>query len=145
MSLDKKQLTMLVIACAEGDGLSPVQLQKTLFLIGESGVAGLPSENYEFVPYSYGPFNLEVYEDVGSLVDEGMVASAEVPGRDWSKYVVTSTGLEYIKTIEAEIGAALHQYVQEVVDWVKRQSFSGLLRAIYAKYPQYRENSVFQG
>ena len=36
-------------------------------------------------------------------------------------------------------------YLEKVVDWVSSLSFPELVRAIYAKYPQYKANSVFTG
>jgi hypothetical protein len=37
------------------------------------------------------------------------------------------------------------RYLENVVDWVTSLNFSQLVRAIYAKYPRYKVNSVFSG
>ena len=43
---------LLVLAAAEGDALSPLQLQKSLFLVGH-GLAGLVSTDfYDFQPHA---------------------------------------------------------------------------------------------
>jgi hypothetical protein len=36
-------------------------------------------------------------------------------------------------------------YLEKVADWVSSLSFPQLVRAIYAKYPKYKANSVFAG
>ena len=143
--MDRKDLLLLVLAAAGSDGLSPVQLQKSLFLLENSGLAGLPAHNYEFVPYNYGPFDPQIYEDADELANSRLVAYLPMVGRDWRKYVVAPAGTERVQSMGTSVEAKASAFVFEVVDWVKRQSFAGLLRAIYAAYPQYRVNSVFRG
>lgn len=143
--MKNKDITLLTIASAQGDGLSPVQLQKSLFLIGKSGLAGLPDDFYEFYPYNYGPFNPEVYSEADALVNEGLVNGIEKPGRTWRTYVISAEGQAYAVKSKKQIHKQLDKYMEEVVSWVKSLTFNELLRAIYAKYPEYRENSVFQG
>lgn len=142
--LRNKDITLLVIASAQGEGLSPVQLQKSLFLIRESGLSGLPDEFYTFVPYNYGPFNADVYNDADELVSEGMVNSVQKSGRTWCTYVISPEGIARASEIREQLPQQLNKHMQDVVDWVKALTFDALLRAIYAKYPGYRENSVFQ-
>src|SRR5438477_13056735 len=67
-----KDWTLLVIAAAGGRDVSPVQLQKALFLLGEK--LSLPEdERYKFKPYDYGPFCVTVYDDAEQLRREGLV------------------------------------------------------------------------
>ena len=47
--------------------------------------------------------------------------------------------------MEAELDGSAVTYIRAVVQWSQSLSFSNLLRAIYAHYPAYRVNSVFQG
>jgi uncharacterized protein YwgA len=136
---------LLVIESASDEGLSPLQLQKSLFIVGQSKLPGLPSDFYDFYAYNYGPFCEEIYHDTDTLVEEGMVFNIPVAGQSWSKYVITPKGQtrsEEIRKGKNNIG--LVEYINETVQWVKSLNFSALLRAIYAKYPEYRVNSVFQ-
>jgi len=144
--MEKKDVTLLVIESAGEEGLSPIQIQKSLFLIGQSHLPALPSDFYEFYPYNYGPFCEEVYKDADTLVEEGMVFEMPVSGQSWSMYVIAPKGWDRAEAIRSEndIGD-LAQYIKEIVEWVSSLTFSELLRAIYAKYPKYSENSVFQG
>ena len=143
--MDRNDLLLLTVADSESAGLTPVQLQKALFLIGQSKLQGLPPDYYEFIPYNYGPFQSDIYTDADKLSAEGHLAQISVPGRAWSVYQITSAGQERAQQIESECDPTLATHVKAVVQWVRSLSFSGLLRAIYAQYPEFRRNSVFQG
>ena len=56
-TLQKKEWTLLVIALAGGRPLSPVELQKSVFLMGQLlPNEVLPEDYFEFVSYNCGPF-----------------------------------------------------------------------------------------
>lgn len=142
--LKNRDITLLVIAAAGDTGLTPVQLMKSVFLIGQSGVPDLPSNFYSFFAYNYGPFNPDVYRDGEALANEGLVLEIKDASRSWSKYAITSAGLRYAENLKHQIASEFSDYIEAVVNWVKSLTFNQLLRAIYAKYPEMRENSVFQ-
>ena len=142
--MDRKDIVLIVIESASDEGLSPLQLQKGLFIIGQSQLNGLPLDFYAFRPYNYGPFCEEIYHDTDTLVEEGMVFNIPVAGQSWSKYVITLKGQTRGEEIKKENNIGLVEYINDTVQWVKSLDFSELLRAIYAKYPEYRVNSVFQ-
>ena len=142
--LRNRDVTVLVIAAAGSTGLTPVQLMKSVFLISKTGLSDLPSNFYPFFAYNYGPFHPDVYRDVEMLVSEGLVYEDRPAERSWSKYVITTTGTEYAHDLKRRISPEFSKYLDEVVAWVKSLTFNQLLRAIYAKYPEMRENSVFQ-
>jgi len=143
--MERRDITLLVIESAGAEGLSPIQIQKGIFLIGESHLSELPSDFYEFYPYNYGPFCEEVYHDADALVEEGMVFNMPVGGQSWSRYVIAPKGRDRAEAIRNEDVGELVQYIKAIVEWVGSLTFSELLRAIYAKYPDYSVNSVFQG
>jgi uncharacterized protein YwgA len=143
--LKNRDITLLVIAAAGDSGLTPVQLMKSLFIISKSGFADLPSDFYPFFAYNYGPFHPDVYRDVEALVNEGLVIEIRETGRNWSKYAVAPAGLKYVENLKSQIASELSAYINAVVNWVGSLTFDQLLRAIYAEYPEMRENSVFQG
>ena len=142
--LRNRDIMLLVIAAAGDTGLTPVQLMKSVFLIGQSGLSGLPSDFYSFIPYNYGPFNSDVYRDAEVMVNERLVLEIREAGRDWSKYAITPAGFRHAKNLKRRVAGEFSDYIDAIVNWVKSLTFSGLLRAIYAKYPEMRENSVFQ-
>ncbi len=60
--------TLLAISAAKGRGLSPIQLQKSLFLLERRlSKEELGEQFYEFVPYNYGPFDVKIYQDAKYL------------------------------------------------------------------------------
>lgn len=142
--MENEDFTLLAISCTNGEGLSPIQLQKSLFLLGKSGLPGLPKDFYNYIPYNYGPFCITVYDDANTLVTEGLVATARESGQSWSRYLITTQGLERAVELKEQVDDRLFTYLKEVISWIKPLSFTQLLRSIYAKYPEFRENSVFQ-
>jgi len=130
-----KDWTLLVLASAGGP-LSPVQLQKTLFLIdrnlsrAQRGVTRF----YNFRAYDYGPFDSAIYTDAVILQTEGraMISDSAGPHR---QYAVLRRALE----------PNVLEYVDRAARWVRSMPFRELVRAIYAQYPEMRANSVFRG
>lgn len=138
--------TLLAICAAKGKGLSPVQLQKSLFLLGRKlSKEELGDHFYEFSPYNYGPFDVKIYQDAEMLEEMGMVSITQSPERRWKIYQATPGGLEFATKLRAEASPHAIEYLDTVVTWVLGRSFRELISAIYAKYPEFRENSVFQG
>ncbi|MGH8542978.1 MAG: hypothetical protein ACREX3_04940 [Gammaproteobacteria bacterium] len=136
-----KDWTLLALAAAEGKPLSPVQLQKSLFLLGQRFNEDL-NEFYTFDAYDYGPFCKQIYQDGRELSDEGL---AHIQIGRWKQYAATSEGLERAAKLRQDdsISEAV-KYLQLAVDWTRRLSFQDLVRSIYASFPEYRTNSVFK-
>jgi|ERR1044071_518378 hypothetical protein len=141
--MERKNWTLLVINAAGSSGLSPVQLQKCLFLIGKNLSREVGQSFYQFVPYNYGPFDPAVYADASTLVAEGLVRVIRVAGRNWVYYAITNEGEETAILVRSQIAPQSFDYVQKVVEWVQKLSFAQLLSAIYQAYPEYKANSVF--
>jgi uncharacterized phage-associated protein len=140
MALTKRDWTLLAISAAEGEPLSPVQLQKALFLLGQMRADRVGNDFYQFEAHNYGPFSSGIYRDAEALEGDGLV-TIQSDGR-WKKYAATPRGLATAKSLSVDSGA--NQYLQRVVAWVRSLSFQALVRAIYARFPDYRANSVFQ-
>ena len=143
--MENKEFLLLVVAAGNGKTLTPVQLQKSLFLISEANLVETPDLFYEFEPYHYGPFDATVYSDADLLVGEGMLARYPSASGSWTDTVITPDGLARAKLIENNLSPPTKEYIHSVVAWVQSLSFSALVRAIYSKYPKYLESSVFQG
>jgi hypothetical protein len=142
--MQRKDWTLLAICAAGGAGLTPVQLQKSLFILGEEMGKMIGTSFYDFRPYHYGPFDGDVYSDAEKLEREGLIAISKVPGRNWNQYVPTPDGCAHAEQIDNRNPLAT-TYLRNVVKWAQSLSFSQLVRAIYDRYPHMRVNSVFQG
>ena len=142
--MKKEDFLLVVVAAAEGEPLTPVQLQKSVFMVSKS-LREIPDPFYMFEPYHYGPFDSEIYADVDSLETEGLLVSIQSKKGRWRETAITPIGLRKAEALTKELSAPAAKYVREVVQWVQSLSFSSLVREIYRIYPEYRENSVFQG
>ena len=143
LRMEKRDWLLLALHFAGARGLSPVQLQKSLFLLAME-VPEVRQDFYEFVPHNYGPFSKQIYLDAEVLDDNGCAAIE--PHGSYSQYLITEAGREHLKAIEKRGGFSerAYNYLSDAVGWTQRQGFSSLVRAIYKKYPAYRVNSVFQ-
>ena len=144
--MEKEDILLLVVASATDEPLTPVQLQKALFLISEQCRGRIPTSSfYEFEPYHYGPFDAEVYQDADELAAEGMVLRFQSNRGAWTNTISTHSGRERAEQLQKEMDPAIVQYINDVVEWVQGLSFRELVASIYQAYPDYKVNSVFQG
>jgi uncharacterized phage-associated protein len=139
--LEPRDWTLLAIAAGNGEALSPVQLQKSLFLLGEMKLPKPRPLFYDFVPFSYGPLDPKIYRDAEALADLRLVT---IQTDRWKAYAITPQGQLEAERIKqcADPGAA--DYLERVVAWARSLSFQELVKAIYARFPAYRANSIFQ-
>lgn len=142
--MDRRDWNLLVLAAAKGEPLSPVQLQKSLFLIAKNLESAVGPGFYDFQPYNYGPFDALVYADAREHAVEGLAKVVATPG-GWSEYTATPAGIVEAERIESQVPREAAEYVRRIVEWVRRQTFQSLVRSIYEKYPDMKVNSVFQG
>ena len=63
----------------------------------------------------------------------------------FTEYTPTPAGLAYAAEVRVIAPIRAVTFLDKIVQWAQGLSFSALVRAIYATYPEYRENSVFQG
>lgn len=144
-SLNREDWLKMVLWAANGKPLSPVQLQKTLFLLGKTAPHVVGDEYYEFIPYNYGPFDADIYADAEQLQWQGLVSIDAPAGQRWKSYSLTQTGAEKAEVLAGTLPVEAKDYLAKLVQWVLRLDFRTLLQYIYSKYPTYRANSVFQG
>lgn len=134
----------VVLSLSPDRKLTPIQIQKSLFLIGQNLQALIGPSFYTFEPHNYGPFSAEIYRDIDELCDEGFVTVRTVVGRDWNEYESTASGLEVASGIIRRIPAPAQEYISNIVNWTRRTPFNELLGAIYKAYPQFAVRSVFK-
>jgi uncharacterized protein YwgA len=112
-----------------------MQIQKTLFVIGEMhGTQVQPF--YDFQAYHYGPFSIDVEEDLKELREEQLVDHvAEKSGKMWE---ITRTGLLLGENLSTQLDDDVRLYLLRLTKWVSRVPQAVLLRAIYERFPEYR-------
>src|SRR5690349_4704331 len=134
--------TLLAISSATQRGLTPVELQKSLFVLSrEVPHNQLGTEFYTFVPYDYGPFCSAIYDDARLLESEGLVTISQT-ANGLRIYSPTPSGMTVAQMLRrAREGAA--DYLATVVKWAQSLSFAQLVQSIYNRYPDTAVNSVF--
>lgn len=141
----RQEWLLMALAYRNGQPMTPAQIQKAMFLMSAEASQLVGPRFYDFIAYNYGPFDASVYHDLDAMADNGLVASAPFPGRSWKLYAITPAGLAEAERAKQQANKQGVSYLEKVVDWVSSLSFPQLVRAIYAKYPQYKANSVFTG
>lgn len=141
-NLSRENLLLFIIYKAESKGLTPAQLQKSLFLLEKAFPKKL-TNFYKFEPYNYGPFDSAIYEDADLLTIKNYVKQIKVNDYDWSIYHITQKGKEKALEIEKKLPKDMSNYIYKLVRWIQNLTFQELISAIYKKYPEYKVNSVF--
>lgn len=144
---DRKLLTLALLDSEDEQGLEGrTRLQKLLFLIQQRMDSRGKSldRGYNFVAYDYGPFSKEIYDDIESLIDRGLVAEGAKKLDDGVikyDYELTEEGREYVSDSSDELGDRL-EIVEDVKDEFKGAELQEIIDYVYSKYPEYAENSV---
>ena len=131
----------LLVAIGE-ETIEPVQVQKLMFMFAQE--TGVPDdEAYKFVPYNWGPCSFDIYSDIDTLVECGMVQRVST-GRGWSCYGLTGEGKARSEQLRTSADKDHLNGLDEWREWAITQPFRSLLREVYEKYPQYAVASVFE-
>ena len=139
---DRIDILLKIITAAEGDPISPVQLQKVAFLVGQECADYLPQSYYKFVPYDYGPFSAKLYQDAELLEKQGLISIDVNSNGGWKEYSATFRSSSADTNSIPEI---VTNYIDRAVEWAMKLTFRELVSSIYYNFPEYRENSIFNG
>jgi len=140
--MTKKDWVLLLINFAGEKGLSPLKLQKSVFLLSKNLHEDLSKDFYNFIPYNYGPFSKEIYTDIDILDSEGLIKILEFKDRKWPEYHITSKGVKKSEKLILHLDDKTKKYLEKLVNWVNSLSFLELIHIIYSNYPEYKANSV---
>jgi uncharacterized protein len=143
MALDRDKWALIILSLADDGELTPVQVQKALFVLCQEAGDAVGKNFYKFEPYNYGPFDKDIYVDLENFSKDGLVEMEKVDGRKWTNYKITDAGRRMAKEVSSSSDEEIIEYAKNVVDWTKSLSFARLVGAIYKKYPDYAVNSVF--
>ena len=139
---NRKYWVLLALEAAQGKSLTPVQLQKSLFLLSEKN--NLKKDFYKFKPYDYGPFSPEVYRDAEQLESESLITISFERNLKLKQYSITPEGVKFSEKIKKEVPDFLILILHEIISHVLSLNFRDLVQEIYKDYPAYSVNSVFR-
>ncbi len=124
--LSREDWTLLTIATAKRS-LLPIQLRKSLYLVGQRFPKLTAGSFYSFSATSSGPVSAEVSRDVNLLAMIGLVAiDVTAPGE--RAYRVTPMGLERAQKLEKQADPDAFQFLRRTVAWVRTRSVEQLLQ-----------------
>jgi hypothetical protein len=68
-NMTRSEFVLAVLATAEGNALTPVQVQKLFFVLDRRIPEAMEGPRFSFTPYDYGPFDADVYREIESLAE----------------------------------------------------------------------------
>jgi uncharacterized protein len=138
----REDLTLVMLALAEGDRYTPVQIQKAMFLADDL-VRPAFDCRYDFQPYDYGPFDPDIYRHIREM-EVDRLAQVSVTSRGWNVYAATEDGCQRGRQLLERLAPEQQQMLRRISQFVRRLSFSDLVSSIYKAYPEMRSRSVFR-
>lgn len=137
--VSRSDILLAIIAAANGTGLSRGHLQKVAFLVSEEFKGRLPSDFYTFDKQKYEPFCIDIENDIEMLLYWELIRRQASVERNHESYSIS----RQIDLDELQLADDIKRYIKDTVAWVADMSFSRLVRAIYLRYPDFLERSIF--
>jgi uncharacterized protein YwgA len=113
-------------------------LMKYVFLLQKEGTTG--QALYHFVPYKYGPFARELYQDLETLAAEGFIAVTETD-EERTEITLAPSKEATVQEVIANLPENLQVDVTRVLEQYGPLSHNQLLASVYEKYPAYTTKS----
>ena len=97
---------------------------------------------YEFIPYKYGPFSKEVYEDIEEL-EKNLLVEKIKPSRDIEKTEVTIAEdfKDWVEKLIDKLPKNHKTLIQFYVQKYGTLSYNELINYVYSKYPEFSTKS----
>jgi uncharacterized protein len=142
---DVKKRDVILAGLAPGGVASytPVQIQKLLFLLDQEISAELGGPHFRFRAYHYGPFDRGIYDVLENLESSGEVQIDRNESLRIRTFRLTQKGVEAGLRVLNNVSPVAKDYIERVSLFVRNTSFSNLISAIYAAYPEMKKNSIF--
>ena len=150
--MHRKLLPLALMYAGDGEPIEGrTRLQKLVFLmqkrLEEAGEDPLQSDDYEFIPYDYGPFSKELYDDLDEIMARNMVEGRE-ENLDEDKvkynYKIQEDGEQWVSD---QLSKKEAQRILELAEEIKNEYgdvyLSDLIDEVYSRYPKYAENSIY--
>ena len=141
--MERSEIILATLAQAPTDLHSPVQVQKLLFLLEKKAAHLIGGQKFHFVPYDYGPFDKDIYNDLLSLSSAGLVELVGDPYSKGRRYKLSKEGERKAGEILSRAAPALIEFLPRLSKFVRSLSFADLVSSVYRAYPEMRVNSVF--
>lgn len=118
---------LLALAISGDSGLSPVQLQRSLYLFGQRREEQVGPGFYEFEPHDSGPSSTHVYVDLDALVTAEYVVKEWVRESSWSAFRLSDSGRAWATEFRRKVKKDALLGLEDAVAWVKEQGYLDLV------------------
>lgn len=112
-------------------------LMKYLFLLQ---VEGRTKGLYHFIPYKYGPFARQVYDDLNVLKERGLItvsAAATDPEKERTEISLRSDHGKEMEQLVQNLPEDVREDAEGIIDLYGELGLKELLDYVYAEYPDY--------
>jgi len=101
----------------------------------------IPSDNFYFFPYKYGPFSIEVDRNVGMLESEGIIKTVGRKSTNKELFYLTDKGFELAKKAYNKLKPEEKLELQKLrKDW-DQLGPKGILKLVYINYKPFTKKS----
>ncbi len=142
--MDRKKHILVGLGTVGKAPFTPVQVQKLFFLLDRNGKGphfGQPKFNFK--PYDFGPFDAEVYRELERLSEQELV-EISFDNSGLKHFRLTAEGQQEAEKCLKQLDSRSLEFVEKISSWIRKQTFAGLLSAIYNAYPDMAVKSVFR-
>jgi DNA-binding PadR family transcriptional regulator len=108
-------------------GLSPVQLQRSLFLVCQKREEQVGPHVYEFEPTGSGPASAAIFADMDALVTAEYIVKEWVPESSCSTFRLSEAGRARAADFRRKMKKEALEGLEDAVAWVKEQSYLELV------------------
>lgn len=138
--LNREELVLAAMA-AEGPRarFNAIQVQTLMFLLDRELTEHVDGPHFKFLPYHYGPFDVQVYGVLAGLEADGKV-EINREEKYWL-YWLTASGWSDGTTALGKLDHRVAECLYQCARWVLVQSWRSLLTEIYVRYPEMESNS----
>jgi type I restriction enzyme, S subunit len=116
-------------------------LMKYVFLLQKEGTTG--QALYHFVPYKYGPFARELYQDLEALAADGLV-TVSVADEERTEISLASSKHALTEEAIAQLPEDLRADIAAIVEHYGDLHHNELLTTVYQRFPAYAAKSRLQ-
>jgi type I restriction enzyme S subunit len=113
-------------------------LMKYVFLLQKEGTTG--QTLYHFVPYKYGPFARELYQDLEALAADRFITVTETD-EERTEIAIVPSKETMVQSAVAELPEDLQADIAAVVEQYGDLAHNDLLATVYQKFPAYATKS----
>ncbi len=139
MTLTPQDWLLIYLSECENKPLDPIRIMKGMFLHAQESPIS-PSEGYAFVPYTYGPFTKNIYQDLDELEHRGLIRR-NPRGPRWDYRECTVSGLQQATLLRKTASPSALTSIVSIKEKILSLSFNDLLREVYTRYPDFAVNS----